>query len=86
MAVTLPEEYEAFLRDFVASGRFRTADEAVGEGLRMLQRQEQRRGTLSVDLQEGIDALDAGDVSVLDVDDITQRGHARRSERQPGST
>lgn len=85
MAVTIPEEYEAFLRDLVASGRFRTADEAVGEGLRMLQRQEQRLAALRADLQEGIDALDAGDVSVLDVDDITRRGHERLSQRHPAS-
>jgi antitoxin ParD1/3/4 len=41
--VSVPPALERFIRDQVASGRFRTASEVVGEGLRLLQEAEHRR-------------------------------------------
>ena len=81
MSLTIPQEYAAFIRDSVASGRFRSEDEAVTEALRLLQRHEKQLAALRADLQVGIDALDAGDVSELDVDDIKRRGQERLKQR-----
>ena len=81
MSLSIPQEYAAFIRDSVASGRFRSEDEAVTEALRLLQRHEKQLAALRADLQVGIDALDAGDVSELDVEDIKRRGQERLNQR-----
>ena len=85
MSLTIPQEYAAFIRDSVASGRFRSEDEAVAEALRLLQRHEKQLAALRADLQVGIDALDAGDVSELDVEDIRRRGQERLNQRLSSS-
>ncbi|RLT08625.1 MAG: type II toxin-antitoxin system ParD family antitoxin [Planctomycetota bacterium] len=77
MSVTIPQEYAAFIRDSVASGRFRSEDEVVFEALRLLQRREQKPAALRGDIQVGLDDLDAGDASELDVEDIIRRGRER---------
>ena len=81
MSVTIPQQYAAFIRDSVASGRFRSEDEAVAEGLRLLQHHEQRLAALRADLQVGIDDLNAGNSSELDIEDIMRRGRERLKQR-----
>jgi antitoxin ParD1/3/4 len=43
MNVSLPESQERFVRDQVATGRYRSASEVVRDGLRMLEEHEHRR-------------------------------------------
>lgn len=43
MNVSLPESQERFVRDQVATGRYRSASEVVRDGLRMLEESEHRR-------------------------------------------
>lgn len=81
MSVTIPQEYAAFIRDSVASGRFGSEDEVVFEALRLLQRHEQKLAALRADIQVGLDDLDAGDASELDVEDIIRRGLERLKQR-----
>ena len=77
MSLTIPHEYAAFIRDSVASGRFGSEDEVVFEALRLLQRHEQKLAALRAEIQVGLDDLDAGDASELDVEDIIRRGRER---------
>lgn len=61
------------MRDGIASGRFRSEEEAVKEGLNLLQSREQKLDALRKDIQIGLDDLEAGRSSPLDVDDIIFR-------------
>ena len=56
MNVELSPEAVQFVKGLVASGQFRSADEAVAEGVRLLMSQQQLRA----EIQKGIDELDAG--------------------------
>lgn len=58
--ISLPEEFVQFVDREVASGKFRSQDEVVVEGLRLLQNRERRLDALRADLQVGLDQLDAG--------------------------
>ena len=82
MAISIPEELKAFVSRCVASGRFRTEDEAVQEGFKLLRDREDKLEDLRRDLQLGIDQLDAGQKSRLNVDDIKQHGQQILTERQ----
>ena len=61
---------EPDLRDFVqrevASGKFRTREEVVSEGLRMLRERERQRDALRADILAGIEQLDRGEGAVID--------------------
>lgn len=85
MAFTIPEELQAFVSRNVASGRFRSEDEAVTEGLKLLQHREEKLEALRADLQIGIDQLAAGQKSDLDIEDVKARGRARLRLRQENS-
>lgn len=43
LTITVTPELEAFIRERVASGRFDTASDVVGEGLKLLEMREQER-------------------------------------------
>ena len=60
MAITIPEELQAFVSRGVVSGGFRSVDEAVQEGLKLLRDREDKLEALRNDLQVGIDQFDAG--------------------------
>ena len=74
MPITIPQELQDFVSRSVASGRFRSEEEAVQEGLKLLRDREDRLEALRADLQIGIDQLDAGLQQTLDVEAIKQRG------------
>ena len=56
MNVELSPETIQFVEGLVAAGRFRSVDEAVTEGVRLLMSQQQLRA----EIQKGIDEVDAG--------------------------
>jgi putative addiction module CopG family antidote len=58
MAFTTTEEFQAFVSRSVASGRFRSEDEAVQEGLKLLKDREDELEAFRSDLQVGIDQLE----------------------------
>lgn len=88
MVINLIEED---LRDFVqrevASGKFRSQQEVVSEGLRMLRDRERQRDALRADILAGIEQLDRGEGIVIDspeaeaalVAQIVERGSSRRA-------
>ena len=63
MNVDLPNDVNEFVKHLVVSGRFQSEQEAVTEGLRLLQARE----TLRRDVQKGFDQLDAGEGIEADV-------------------
>jgi len=77
MDITIPKELQIFVSRGVASGRFRSEDEAICEGLRLLRQREEKLEALRADLQSGIDQLDAGRKSDLDIDAIKADGRNR---------
>jgi antitoxin ParD1/3/4 len=74
MAITIPEELQAFVSRSVASGRFRSEDEAVQKGRKLLRDREDKLEALRADLQVGIDQVDSGQKVPFDVAAIEQRG------------
>ena len=56
MNIDLPADAMKFVEALVASGQYRSANEAVADGVRLLMDRQQLRA----DIQKGIDQLDAG--------------------------
>ncbi|MEP3480589.1 MAG: type II toxin-antitoxin system ParD family antitoxin [Fuerstiella sp.] len=83
MAVTIPEELQSFVSRSVASGRFRSEEEAVTEALSLLQQPEAKLDALRADLQVGIDQLDVGQKKPLDIEAIKRRGQAALAAGKP---
>lgn len=77
MSIAIPDEFRTFVSRGVASGRFRTEEEAVCEGLSLLREREQKLEALRADIKVGLDQLDSGDVGILDVEDVKRRGRQR---------
>jgi len=85
MSVAIPDEFSGFVRDSIASGRFRSADEVVAEALRLLKHREQKLDALRRDIQEGLDSLKEHPAVPLDVEDIIRRGQIRLAQQKQGS-
>ncbi len=66
VAIALSEPYAAFVDEKVRSGEFRTREEVVEEALSLLQTDEEKLKHLRDAIQEGIDAVDAGDFEEVD--------------------
>ncbi len=60
MEVPLTPEQEAFIRQAVASGRYRTAEDAIGDALRKWESEERNRAELLAALDEGEGDLESG--------------------------
>ncbi|MDY0170623.1 MAG: CopG family transcriptional regulator [Thermoguttaceae bacterium] len=56
MEVCLPGDAAQFVERLVASGEYRSTDEAITDGVRLLMGRKQ----LQAEIQTGIDELDAG--------------------------
>ena len=82
MTTSVPPEYQQFVAQRVASGRFRSEEDAVTEGLDLLRRREQKLDALRADLQVGLDDIEAGRVLPLDIEDMKRRGMKRLSEQK----
>lgn len=66
MTSTIPPEFRQFVEQELASGRYRSADELVSEGLRLVQERERRRNELREKIRIGLDQLDRGEGIELD--------------------
>ena len=56
MNIELPADAVQFVEGLVASGQYKSANEAVAEGVRLLMSRQQLRA----EIQKGVDQLDAG--------------------------
>lgn len=77
MTLTLPETLEGFIEDEVASGRFRSSEDALIAALEHFRQQQAKWSALRDDLQKGLDDLDSGTVVEFDASDIKARALAR---------
>lgn len=80
--VNLTETLDAFVEERVQSGDYQNASEVMRAGLRLLKAEEETRARklerLMAAVQEGVDAIERGDVE--EVDDV-EAWMARRGRR-----
>jgi len=58
MIAAIPDEFRSFVDAGIASGRFRNDQEAIAEGLRLLQQRESKLQLLRAELLEGVEELE----------------------------
>ncbi|MCA9065494.1 MAG: type II toxin-antitoxin system ParD family antitoxin [Planctomycetaceae bacterium] len=79
MTITVPPEFAQFVAERIASGRFRSEEDALTEALDLLRRREQKLEALRAEIQIGLDAIEAGRIHPFDAEDIIRRGRERLS-------
>jgi len=81
MAITIPVEFTAFVKNALASGRYRSETEMIVDALSLLRERERRLDALRDDVRSGLEELDRGDSVPLDIQDIKRRGRQALSEQ-----
>ncbi|MGA2797556.1 MAG: type II toxin-antitoxin system ParD family antitoxin [Thermoguttaceae bacterium] len=86
MTTLIPPELESFVQQQLASGEYRSAEEVIGAGLRVLQELKHRQEDFRKEVQIGVDQLDRSEGILLDqaglrklFDEIQQRGQSRHN-------
>ena len=59
----LGDDFEAYLADLLASGRYASRGEALRDGLRLIQRREQTVASLRLKYLQGLTAAERGDLT-----------------------
>lgn len=85
MTAVIPAEFQPFVSDAVASGKYRSQEELLSAALQLLKDRERKLDALRDDLQIRLDELDHGKAILLDdgaaqqafFDEIKQRGRQR---------
>lgn len=86
MNVSLTPELEKFINEKVTSGLYQSASEVIREGLRLLKDQDALRQIRLNELQQQIQAgIKSGEPQPLNIEDITDRGKKRHTQRTKGS-
>ena len=85
MNVTLTPSLEEFVRRKVETGDYRSPDEVVFEGLRLLQQQEQWKAEVRGKIDEGWDQAKAGKLRSPEAmrEDLAVRKEAWKARRSP---
>lgn len=85
MNVSLTPQLEDYVKQKVAAGMYNSVSEVMREALRLLEERdaikEMKLAALRRDLQEGIDELDQGQGTPLDMDDIKAKARAIKESR-----
>jgi len=84
MSTAVPSEFEQFVAQGIASGRFRSEEDAATEAFDLLRRREQKLDALRTEIQIGLDDIEAGRVIALDIEDIKRRGYDRLAAEKSG--
>jgi len=90
MSQVVPQEFDDFVAREVASGKYRSHEEVVSAGLRLLQERERKLAALRADIQVGFDQLDRGEGITIEseealrafFEDIKARGLERLATKQ----
>jgi putative addiction module antidote protein, CC2985 family len=72
--VTIGSEFDDFVSQLIASGRYGTTDEVVDSALRLLERQEQQTSVLKVAIEEGEKSGECG-LSLHDIAASVKQKH-----------
>lgn len=85
MNVSLTPLLEDYVKQKVAAGMYNSVSEVMREALRLLEERdaikEMKLAALRRDLQEGIDELDQGKGTPLDMDDIKAKARALKESK-----
>ena len=83
--VNLTDHFDRFIDEGVASGRFSNASEMVREGLRLLEKRDERHRAriewYRAEVQKGIDAIERGEVHRFESADDMQAFLRERAEK-----
>ena len=74
MPVVVSEKFDSFVKDAVASGRYRSETEVVEDALRLLRARCEQLDRLRADVEVGLADLDAGRCGSLAIEDIVADG------------
>ncbi len=77
MSTSLPHDLQHFVQQEVASGKYRSEEDVVCEGLRLLREREGRLQALREDIEPALEQLDRGEGGPLDAESIKTRGRKR---------
>jgi len=61
MPSSIPPQLQKRIDEKVSSGEYRSADDVLAEGMRLLELRDQRLSGLRADIQLGIESLDRGE-------------------------
>jgi putative addiction module CopG family antidote len=61
MTVEIPAEHQQFVKAAIASGRFESEAQVIGEALRLLEERGRQADYLRREMQVGLDDLERGD-------------------------
>lgn len=81
MTITIPLEFQGFIEHAVASGRYRSEVEVFADALRLFRDHDRQWYALHDDIETGLNELDRGEKTVVDVEDIKSRGRDRLNEQ-----
>jgi antitoxin ParD1/3/4 len=85
MNVSLTPQLESYVKQKVAAGMYNSVSEVMREALRLLEERDTLKGiklaALRRDLQEGIDELDRGEGTPLDMAEIKSKARAIKESR-----
>ena len=80
MNVSLTPQLESYVKQKVASGLYNSVSEVMREALRLLEEhdalKDMKLAALRRDLQDGIDELDRGEGTPLNIDEIKAKARA----------
>jgi putative addiction module CopG family antidote len=85
MTITIPLEFQGFIEHAVASGRYRSEAEVFADALRLLRDHDRQWDPLHDDIETGLNELDRGEKTVVDVEDIKRRGRDRLNKQSTRS-
>lgn len=72
MTLSIPPELEEFVEREISSGKFRSREEVLAEGLRLLKEREQKLDRLREEIQVGLDQLERGEGTVIEDEESHQ--------------
>jgi antitoxin ParD1/3/4 len=85
MNVSLTPQLESYVKEKVSAGMYNSVSEVMREALRLLEERDalkaMKLSALRRDLQHGIDELDNGAGSLLDMEAIKTKARARKGKQ-----
>ena len=81
MSMSLPQDLQQFVQQEIASGKYRSEEDLLCAGLRLLRERERRLQALREDIKPALEQLDRGEGEPLDAESIKARSRKRLAAR-----